>query len=59
MARIHEIKEINLKLVIECDCGKKYGWQEGKNTKCPKCETEHEIVLAPKSIRPAIQSGPG
>jgi Zn finger protein HypA/HybF involved in hydrogenase expression len=55
MARIHEIKEIKLKLIMECDCGNKYKWSEGGNTKCPKCETVHEIVMAPKSIR----SGPG
>ncbi len=52
MAKIIEIKAFEVKLVIECDCGKKYKWLEGGNTKCPECGTEHELVLMPKSIRP-------
>lgn len=57
MAKIHEIKAFKLVLIIDCDCGNAYKWNESGNTKCPKCGTEHEIVLAPKSIRPSIKSG--
>ncbi len=59
MAKIHEIKAIKLVLVIECDCGNKYKWLESGNVKCPKCRTEHELVLMPKSIRPDIKLSPG
>lgn len=55
MAKIREIKAFKLVLIIDCDCGNSYKWNESVNTKCPKCKTEHEIVMAPKSIRP----GPG
>jgi hypothetical protein len=49
MARIVEIKTFKVILLIECDCGNTYKWTPNR-VNCPKCGTEHELVLAPKSI---------
>lgn len=49
MAKITNIKTFKVVLSIQCDCGKIYGWTP-KRVNCPDCGTEHELVLAPKSI---------
>jgi len=50
MAKITEIKKFKVVLKIECNCGTIYKWTPKGNEKCPSCGTQHDLVLAPKSV---------
>jgi DNA polymerase II large subunit len=49
IAKITNIKTFKVVLSVECDCGKVYRWTP-KMVNCPDCGTEHELVLALRSI---------
>ncbi len=49
MAKITEIKKFKVILEIECDCNTRYKWTPEK-AKCPSCGTQHDLIMAPKSV---------
>ncbi len=57
MAKITEIKRLEITVEIECDCGTKFEWHEdtkgdGSDNKdqCPNCGIKYGLVIAPKKL---------
>lgn len=50
MAKIKEVLEAKISLIIECDCRNRFTWVNGGNEKCPVCKTEYELVMGPRKI---------